>query len=106
MPAFVAVRPYWWTACRPGPPPLRSDLNLGSDVGFVLHELLRLDVSVVIQVELREEPIRVGLHLIERKKAVVVAVGLAKPFAERVLTDRSSAERLTHRTDERGSAMA
>ena len=50
-----------------------------------MGELVGIDLAIVIGVELREEAIGVGLHLVGGQDAVVVAIGLVKPVGERVV---------------------
>ena len=86
-------------------PPLRHDLDVGGDLPFVMDQLFRLDLAIVVGIESREETVGVRLHLVHGQHPVAIAVGLAEPTGKRVVGGGPGAERLAHRADERRPGM-
>ena len=79
----------------------RLALDLWGDRGLVMCDLVGVDLTVVVEVERGEKTIRVLLHLVDGKEAVMIAVGLGEPVRQRVLPT----EGLSHRADEESAVM-
>ena len=76
----------------------------GNDV-LVAADLVRIDLAIMIDVQKREEPFCVLLHLFDGEAAVMVLVRLLKPVRERVVIAARGAERFPHGADEQAPRM-
>jgi hypothetical protein len=95
-----ALRPIHCCHCEMG-----GARDFRRDNGLISLDLVGIDLSIIIDVEKRIETVRVCLHLIKRKLAVMVAVGLLEPVGDAVGAAIGS-KGLAHGTDEQSPAVA
>lgn len=80
-----------------------ASTDLRSNYILVTCDLVRIDFTVVVDVEKRKESLGILLHLLNRQAAVMVLVGLFEPVCQRIVFPTVRSERFAHRTNEQPS---